>query len=109
MKCRKVAPENTTTKKIELKIETADRLPHGHRISDKQNKNRPPRTKALAINPSQKERVNVWNRFGESSASRPAVPVVPTGTKALKERHPSAIKVTLAAPVNGVDLAQLVK
>ncbi|KRZ91065.1 hypothetical protein T08_6297 [Trichinella sp. T8] len=53
MKCRKVAPENTTTKKIELKIETAGRLPHGHRIIDKQNKNRPPRIKALAINPSQ--------------------------------------------------------
>ncbi|KRX32421.1 hypothetical protein T05_8209 [Trichinella murrelli] len=93
MKCRKVATENAITKKIELKIETAGRLPHGHRIIDKQNKNRPRRIKALAINPSQKERVNVWNRFGESSARPPAVPVVPTTVdKSLKGAAPFSDK-----------------
>ncbi|KRY35605.1 hypothetical protein T01_14250 [Trichinella spiralis] len=46
---KKVAPENTTKKKIELKIETAGRAPRGHRMSDRQNKNRSLRTKALAI------------------------------------------------------------
>ncbi|KRX12605.1 hypothetical protein T07_15043 [Trichinella nelsoni] len=40
------------------------------------------------------ERVNVWNRYGESDANGPVVPVVPLGPKALKERHRSAIKVS---------------
>ncbi|KRX32662.1 hypothetical protein T05_4155 [Trichinella murrelli] len=39
------------------------------------------------------ERVNVWNRFGESSARRPAVPVVPTTVdKSLKGAAPFSDK-----------------
>ncbi|XP_003373696.1 conserved hypothetical protein [Trichinella spiralis] len=69
----------------------------------------PPISKPSMMQPKDTRTCKRLESVRRSQGQPPAVPLVPTGTPALKQRRRSAINVTLAVPVNGVDLAQLVK